>query len=57
MLSLLEAKGLIKLKEGIDKTAAELKDIDENPKTLNSMQILHQKCLYKCTKMMKAMQY
>ena len=32
MLSLLEAKGLIKLKEGIDKTAAELKDIDENPK-------------------------
>ncbi|WP_320940318.1 MetQ/NlpA family ABC transporter substrate-binding protein, partial [Lysinibacillus capsici] len=32
MLSLLEAKGLIKLKEGIDKTAAELKDIEENPK-------------------------
>jgi len=32
MLSLLEAKGLIKLKDGIDKTAAELKDIEENPK-------------------------
>ncbi len=32
MLSLLEAKGLIKLKEGIDKTAAEIKDIEENPK-------------------------
>jgi len=32
MLSLLEAKGLIKLKDGIDKTAAEIKDIDENPK-------------------------
>lgn len=32
MLSLLEAKGLIKFKEGIDKTAAELKDIEENPK-------------------------
>ncbi|MGE7113595.1 MetQ/NlpA family ABC transporter substrate-binding protein [Lysinibacillus sp. NPDC047702] len=32
MLSLLEAKGLIKLKDGIDKTAAELKDIAENPK-------------------------
>ncbi|MFJ7731845.1 MetQ/NlpA family ABC transporter substrate-binding protein [Lysinibacillus sp. NPDC097231] len=32
MLSLLEAKGLIKLKEGIDKTAAEIKDIVENPK-------------------------
>ncbi|KOY82136.1 MetQ/NlpA family ABC transporter substrate-binding protein [Lysinibacillus macroides] len=32
MLSLLEAKGLITLKEGIDKTAAELKDIEENPK-------------------------
>ena len=32
MLSLLEAKGLIKLKDGIDKTAAEIKDIVENPK-------------------------
>lgn len=32
MLSLLEAKGLIKLKDGIDKTAAEIKDIAENPK-------------------------
>ncbi|MDM5249988.1 MetQ/NlpA family ABC transporter substrate-binding protein [Lysinibacillus sp. G4S2] len=32
MLSLLEAKGLIKLKDGVDKTAAELKDIEENPK-------------------------
>ncbi|ODV53441.1 MetQ/NlpA family ABC transporter substrate-binding protein [Lysinibacillus fusiformis] len=32
MLSLLEAKGLIKLKDGIDKTAAEIKDIEENPK-------------------------
>ncbi|KOS71738.1 methionine ABC transporter substrate-binding protein [Lysinibacillus contaminans] len=34
MLSLLEAKGLIKLAEGIDKTAAELKDVVENPKNL-----------------------
>lgn len=32
MLSLLEAKGLIKLKDGIDKTAAEIKDIVDNPK-------------------------
>ncbi len=32
MLSLLEAKGLIKLKDGIDKTAAEIKDVAENPK-------------------------
>ncbi|MEK4700912.1 MetQ/NlpA family ABC transporter substrate-binding protein [Solibacillus sp. FSL R7-0668] len=32
MLSLLEAQGLIKLAEGIDKTAAEIKDIAENPK-------------------------
>jgi len=32
MLSLLEAKGLIKLKDGVDKTAAEIKDIAENPK-------------------------
>ncbi|MGE7915224.1 MetQ/NlpA family ABC transporter substrate-binding protein [Lysinibacillus xylanilyticus] len=32
MLSLLEAKGLIKLKDGVDKTSAELKDIAENPK-------------------------
>ncbi len=34
VLSLLEAKGLIKLVEGIDKTSAELKDIAENPKNL-----------------------
>ncbi|MFJ6264198.1 MetQ/NlpA family ABC transporter substrate-binding protein [Lysinibacillus xylanilyticus] len=34
MLSLLEAKGLIKLKDGVDKTAAEIKDIAENPKNL-----------------------
>ncbi|MER1958609.1 MAG: MetQ/NlpA family ABC transporter substrate-binding protein [Solibacillus sp.] len=32
MLSLLEAQGLIKLTDGIDKTTAELKDIVENPK-------------------------
>lgn len=32
MLSLLEAQGLIKLADGIDKTKAELKDIVENPK-------------------------
>ena len=34
ILSLLEANGLIKLKEGIDKTAATLDDIAENPKNL-----------------------
>lgn len=34
VLALLEAKGLIKLAEGIDKTSAELKDIVENPKNL-----------------------
>ncbi len=34
ILSLLEAKGLIKLKDGIDKTAATLDDIVENPKNL-----------------------
>lgn len=34
VLALLEAKGLIKLAEGIDKTSAELKDIAENPKNL-----------------------
>ncbi|WP_413307511.1 MetQ/NlpA family ABC transporter substrate-binding protein [Bacillus sp. 1P10SD] len=34
LLSLLEAQGLIKLKEGIDKTKAELKDVVENPKDL-----------------------
>ncbi|MEK4758977.1 MetQ/NlpA family ABC transporter substrate-binding protein [Viridibacillus sp. FSL E2-0187] len=34
MLSLLEAKGLITLKEGVDKTAAEIKDITKNPKNL-----------------------
>lgn len=33
-LALLEANGLIKLKEGIDKTAATLEDIAENPKNL-----------------------
>lgn len=32
MLSLLETQGLIKLADGIDKTAAEIKDIAENPK-------------------------
>lgn len=32
MLALLEAKGLIKLKEGIDKTVAVVDDIEENPK-------------------------
>ncbi|MEK4230514.1 MetQ/NlpA family ABC transporter substrate-binding protein [Solibacillus sp. FSL H8-0538] len=35
ILSLLENLGLIKLADGIDKTAAELKDIVENPKNLN----------------------
>lgn len=35
ILSLLETLGLIKLADGIDKTAAELKDIVENPKNLN----------------------
>ncbi|OCA87625.1 methionine ABC transporter substrate-binding protein [Bacillus sp. FJAT-27225] len=35
ILSMLEAKGLIKLKEGIDKTTATAKDIVENPKNLN----------------------
>ncbi|MEK5037429.1 MetQ/NlpA family ABC transporter substrate-binding protein [Sporosarcina sp. FSL K6-3457] len=34
VLALLEAKGLITLAEGIDKTAAELKDIVDNPKNL-----------------------
>lgn len=34
LLSLLEKEGLIKLKEGIDKTKAELKDVVENPKNL-----------------------
>lgn len=34
ILSLLEANGLIKLKDGIDKTAATLEDIVENPKNL-----------------------
>ena len=34
-LSLLEAQGLIKLKDGIDKTAATLDDIVENSKNLN----------------------
>ena len=34
VLALLEAKGLIKLAEGVDKTAAEIKDIVENPKNL-----------------------
>ncbi len=35
ILSLLEANGLIKLAEGVEKSAAELKDIVENPKNLN----------------------
>lgn len=34
ILTLLEAKGLITLKEGVDKTAAVVKDIDKNPKNL-----------------------
>lgn len=34
MLSMLEEKGLIKLKEGVDKTAATVEDIAENPKNL-----------------------
>lgn len=34
VLAMLEANGLIKLADGIDKTAAELKDIVENPKNL-----------------------
>lgn len=34
MLSLLEAKGLITLEEGIDKTKAEIKNIKDNPKNL-----------------------
>ena len=34
MLSMLETEGLIKLKEGIDKTAATVDDIAENPKNL-----------------------
>lgn len=34
ILSLLETQGLIKLADGIDKTAAQLKDIVENPKNL-----------------------
>lgn len=35
LLSLLEANGLIKLKPGIDKTSATIKDIVSNPKHLN----------------------
>ncbi|MFY4775567.1 MetQ/NlpA family ABC transporter substrate-binding protein [Metabacillus sp. RGM 3146] len=34
MLTLLESKGLIKLKPGVDKTTATVKDIAENPKNL-----------------------
>lgn len=34
ILSMLEAEGLITLKDGIDKTAAEVKDIVDNPKDL-----------------------
>ncbi len=34
ILSLLEANGLITLKEGVDKTAARIKDIDKNPKNI-----------------------
>jgi D-methionine transport system substrate-binding protein len=34
VLAMLESKGLIKLDESIDKTAAELKDIVENPKNI-----------------------
>lgn len=35
LLSLLEKQGLIKLKDGVDKTKATLKDIVDNPKKLN----------------------
>ncbi|MCF6410401.1 MetQ/NlpA family ABC transporter substrate-binding protein [Pseudalkalibacillus salsuginis] len=35
ILSLLEKEGLIKLKEGVDKTEATVKDISENPKEIN----------------------
>ncbi len=35
ILSLLEANGLIKLAEGVEKSSAEIKDIVENPKNLN----------------------
>lgn len=35
LLSLLEAQGLIKLKSGIDKTTATVKDVVSNPKHLN----------------------
>ncbi len=34
VLAMLEAKGLIKLKKGVDKTKAEVKDIVDNPKDL-----------------------
>lgn len=34
VLAMLEAKGLIKLAEGVDKTTAEISDIVENPKNL-----------------------
>jgi D-methionine transport system substrate-binding protein len=34
MLSMLEEKGLITIKEGVEKTAATIEDIDENPKKL-----------------------
>jgi len=34
ILTLLEANDLIKLKDGVDKTTAEIKDIAENPKEL-----------------------
>ena len=34
VLAMLESKGLIKLDESVDKTAAELKDIVENPKNI-----------------------
>jgi D-methionine transport system substrate-binding protein len=34
MLSMLEEKGLIKLKEGVEKTTATIEDIAENPKNL-----------------------
>ncbi|MBZ5750287.1 MetQ/NlpA family ABC transporter substrate-binding protein [Metabacillus rhizolycopersici] len=34
MLSMLEEKGLITIKEGVEKTAATIEDIDQNPKKL-----------------------
>ena len=43
-LSLLEANGLITLKEGIDKTTATVKDIVENKRILNLKQNMKHLC-------------